>query len=75
MNVSRSIIRSGVDYDAVRLTLQRIIDRDPNAAAAQVAQNRIERLKLEMKTQQKSQGLKLGSYEQNIGLKQGLPRH
>ena len=30
-------IRSGVDYDAVRLTLQRIIDRDPNAAAAQVA--------------------------------------
>jgi len=68
-------VRTGSDYDTARQTLQRIIDRDPNAGSAQVARNRIDRLKLELKTQQKSEGLKLGTYEQNIGLKQGSPGH
>ena len=67
-------VRSGSDYETARQTLERIIDRDPNAGSAQVARNRIDRLKLEFKTQQKSQGMKLGTYEQNIGLKQGSPR-
>ena len=31
-------------------------------------------LKLEMKAKDKNQAVKLGSYEQNIGLKRGLPR-
>jgi hypothetical protein len=66
-------IRGGVDYETVRATVQRIIDRDPKAAAASVAQNRLATLKLELKAQQKNQAVKLGSYEQNIGLKQGLP--
>jgi len=67
-------IRGGTGYEAARETLQRIVDRDPNAAAAEVARRRLALLKLEMKAKDKSQGVKLGSYEQNIGLKMGLPR-
>jgi len=66
-------IREGVDYDTVHATIQRIVDRDPKAAPAYVAKNRLATLKLELKAQQKNQAVKLGSYEQNIGLKQGLP--
>jgi tetratricopeptide (TPR) repeat protein len=63
-------IRCGADYDTVRGTLQRIIDRDPNFAAAENARKRINLIKLEMKGKQKpNQAVKLGSYEQNIGLK------
>lgn len=67
-------VREGADYETVRATIQRIIDRDPKAAAANIAANRLATLKLELKAQQKNQAVKLGSYEQNIGLKQGLPR-
>jgi tetratricopeptide (TPR) repeat protein len=66
-------IRGGVDYETVRATIQRIIDRYPKAAPASIASNRLATLKLELKGQQKNQAVKLGSYEQNIGLKQGLP--
>src|SRR5579862_5775690 len=64
-------VRSGASYETVRQTLERIIERGPNLAPAQVARNRIDRLKLELKSQQKNQAVKLGSYEQNIGLKEG----
>jgi tetratricopeptide (TPR) repeat protein len=67
-------IRSGVDYETVRQTLQRIIDRDPSLASAEIARNRLALLKLELKAKEKSQAVKLGSYEQNIGLKERLPR-
>jgi tetratricopeptide (TPR) repeat protein len=67
-------IRGGTGYEAARATLQRIVDRDPNAAAAEVARRRLALLKLETKAKDKSQGVKLGSYEQNIGLKMGLHR-
>ena len=67
-------IRGGTGYETARATLQRIVDRDPNAAAAEVARRRLALLKLEIKAKEKSQGVKLGSYEQNIGLKMGLPR-
>jgi tetratricopeptide (TPR) repeat protein len=66
-------VRSGANYDAVRQTLERVIELGPNIASAQMARNRIDRLKLEIKAQEKSQGKRLGTYEQNIGLKQGLP--
>jgi tetratricopeptide (TPR) repeat protein len=66
-------IRGGADYEIARATVQRVVDRDPKAAAASVAQNRLATLRLELKAQQKNQAVKLGSYEQNIGLKQGLP--
>jgi tetratricopeptide (TPR) repeat protein len=66
-------IREGAEFETVRATVQRIIDRDPKAAPANVAKNRLATLRLELKSQQKNQAVKLGSYEQNIGLKQGLP--
>ena len=67
-------IRCGAEYEAVRTTLQRIIDRGPTLAPAQVALNRIDRLKLEIKAQGKKQVVKMGTYEQNIGLKQSARR-
>jgi tetratricopeptide (TPR) repeat protein len=67
-------IRSGASHETVRDTLQRIIDRDPKAAAAEIARNRLGLLKLEMKSKAQGQAVKLGNYEQNIGLKRSLPR-
>ncbi len=61
-------IRSGEAYDTVRETLQRIIDREPNLAAAEMARHRLALLKLELKAKLKSQAVQLGSYQQNIGL-------
>jgi tetratricopeptide (TPR) repeat protein len=67
-------IRSGAGFEAVQQTLQRIVDRDPKAAPAEIARHRLALLKLEMKSKEMSQAVKLGSYDQNIGLKRGLPR-
>ncbi len=67
-------IRSDASFETVQQTLQRIVDRDPKAAAATIAGNRLALLRLEMRSKEKSQAVKLGSYAQNIGLKQGLPR-
>jgi tetratricopeptide (TPR) repeat protein len=64
-------IRSGAGYDAVRHTLQRIIDLAPNLAAAETARKRIDLLRLQLKALEQSKSVKLGSYEQNIGLKGG----
>jgi tetratricopeptide (TPR) repeat protein len=67
-------IRSGADCETVRHTLERIVDRNPDVAAAEIARHRLALLKLEMKPKEKGQAVKLGSYEQNIGLKRGSPR-
>ena len=69
-------IRSGADYDTVRPTLEKIIEHFPDMAVAELAQSRLNVLKLEIKGQQEeTSGVKLGVYEQNIGLKYGLPRN
>ena len=60
--------------EGARQTLQRIIDRAPEMAAANLARNRLALLKLELKAQQKNEPVKMGTYEQNIGLKQTLAR-
>jgi len=67
-------IRTGAGLEAAQQTLQRIVERDPKAAAAEIARNRLALLRLELKSKEQSQAVKLGSYEQNIGLKRGLPR-
>ena len=64
-------VRSGVDHAAIKSTLERIIDLDPDLAAAEAARKRIGLLKLELKGKQATPGVKLGTYEQNIGLKRG----
>jgi tetratricopeptide (TPR) repeat protein len=62
-------IEHGANYETARATLQRIVDRFPNAAASGIAQSRIAHLKLEFRKKEKSQTVALGSYEQDIGLK------
>lgn len=62
-------IRHGADYETVRATVQRIIDLFPKSAASDVAANRIAHLKLELKGQLKVESVKMGTYEQDIGLK------
>jgi len=62
-------IRSGADYETVKQTLQRIIDLAPEYAAAANARKRIGLLKLELKGKQLNEDVKLGTYEQNLGLK------
>ncbi len=66
-------IRSGAQYEAVRQTLQRIIDRNPNVAAAEMARNRLSLLRLELKANEKTGEVRLDTYEQNIGLKRAAP--
>ena len=67
-------IRHGADYDTVRGTLERIVERFPDLAAAEMARTRLGRLKLELKGHKETPDVKLGVYEQNIGLKYGPPR-
>jgi tetratricopeptide (TPR) repeat protein len=67
-------IRHGTDYDTVRGTLERIVERFPDGAVAELARTRLGRLKLEVKGHQATPDVKLGVYEQNIGLKYGTRR-
>jgi hypothetical protein len=62
-------ITMSADVAAARATLQRIIDLYPKTDAAENALNRMAYLKLELRQKQQSQVVKLGSYEQNLGLK------
>jgi tetratricopeptide (TPR) repeat protein len=68
-------IHGGADYETVRDTLEKIIERFPGLPVADLAQSRLNRLKLEMKGRQETSDVKLGVYEQNIGLKYGAPHH
>jgi len=67
-------LRHGADYATVRRTLERIVERFPDWAVAEMARSRLNRLPLEFKAHGRSQTVKLGVYEQNIGLKYGPPR-
>jgi hypothetical protein len=67
-------IHGGADYETVRDTLEKIIERFPGLPVADLALSRLNRLKLEMKGKQETSDVKLGVYEQNIGLKYGAPR-
>jgi tetratricopeptide (TPR) repeat protein len=66
-------VQHGADYDAVRGTLEKIIERFPDLAAGELARARLGRLKLELKGRKETSGVKLGIYERNIGLKSNLP--
>jgi len=62
-------VRHGADYETVRGTLERIIERFPDLAAGEMARTRLGKLKLELKGQKGTSDVKLGVYEQNIGLR------
>jgi tetratricopeptide (TPR) repeat protein len=62
-------LRHGAHMDTVRPTLERIIERYPNHAAAEIARHRLNLLRLEIKARENPLDVKMGTYEQNIGLK------
>ncbi|MBC8096058.1 MAG: hypothetical protein H7Y43_09615 [Akkermansiaceae bacterium] len=66
-------IEHGASYETVHATLQRIVERFPQAAATEMARNRLALLKLEFRKRETSQTVKLGTYEQDIGLKKRDP--
>ncbi len=66
-------IRHGADYDTVRETLEKLVEQFSGSAVAEMARSRLGRLKLELKGKQETPGVKLGVYEQSIGLKRGSP--
>jgi hypothetical protein len=66
-------VKYGPDSAGVRATLNRIIQQFPRSAAAEAAQNRLARINLEFKAKQVGTAIKLGTYEQNMGLKAGGP--
>lgn len=62
-------VHGGADYEAVRATLEKIIERFPDYAVADQARSRLAHLKLEFKALGTTPNKTLGVYEQNIGLK------
>ena len=67
-------IHSGADYDTVRETIGKIVEIFPDLPVAEIAQRRLALLNNEFRGQQKATVVKLGVYEQNIGLKYGSPQ-
>ena len=66
-------IELGADVATVRATLEKIGERFPDLPVAEVAQRRLGRLNAEFKGRLPTPDVKLGVYEQNIGLKYGRP--
>jgi hypothetical protein len=67
-------IENGADVATVRATLEQIVERFPDLPLADVTRRRLARINSEFKSKEKTPGVKLGVYEQNIGLKYGSPR-
>jgi TolA-binding protein len=57
------------NVEAAREALERVIEMYPKYAVAENARQRIAHLRLEMKAHDVKEGVKMGTYEQNIGLK------
>ena len=62
-------VKHGSSYEAIRSTLQRVIDLYPDRASAELARQRMEHIRLELKGKEMSQTVRLGSYEKDLGLK------
>lgn len=64
----------GADVETVRSTLETIVNRFPDQPGVELTRRRLVRLDSEYKGKEKTPGVKLGVYEQNVGLKYGSPR-
>jgi tetratricopeptide (TPR) repeat protein len=62
-------IKFAADYEAAKTALERIVELYPKFAVAENARQRLAHLRLELKAHHKKEAVKLGEYEQNIGLK------
>ena len=67
-------VELGGDIETVRDTLQKIVEQFPDLPLAHVTLRRLARLESEFNAKTETPGVKLGVYEQNIGLKYGGPR-
>ena len=67
-------VELGADVETVASTLGKIVAQFPDSSVAEQAQRRLARINLEFKGKTETPGVKLGVYEQNIGLKYGAPR-
>ena len=67
-------VRVGQDRAGARATLERIQSLFPHSAIASLAESRLAYLEGEFRKNSKSQVLKLGSYESDIGLKGRRPQ-
>lgn len=65
--------REGGDVALARQTLERIIERSPESAAAEAARRRMATIGLELRAKKESRAVALGSYEKRLGLKMGGP--
>ena len=66
-------IELGADVATATATLQKIVEDFPDQPAAEMAQRRLARLRQEYAVKKETPKVKLGVYEQNIGLKYGPP--
>ena len=63
----------GAGEAAVRATLTRVVEKFPDTPVAALAERRLARVNLELKGRLDSANVKLGEYEQRLGLKYGRP--
>jgi tetratricopeptide (TPR) repeat protein len=66
-------VELGADVATVRGTLEQIVARYPDLPLADITRRRLARINSEFKAKIETPGVKLGVYEQNIGLKYGKP--
>jgi len=66
-------IELGADAATVRATLEKIVERFAGLPVAEIAQRRLALLNNEFRGRQETSVVKLGVYEQNLGLKYGRP--
>jgi hypothetical protein len=62
-------VKFAADYEAAKAAPERIVELYPRFAVAENARQRIAHLRLELKAHDKKEAVRLGEYEQNIGLK------
>jgi len=66
-------IKHNSDLQSARAALERIIEMYPTSAHADKARQRIEYLRMSLRVKESTKSLQLGTYEQDIGLKQQRP--
>lgn len=66
-------IKEAQDVGAARQALERLMELSPGTPMAEQARQRLERLELEIRNVRPTQTVKLGTYDQRLGLKQDAP--
>ena len=67
-------IKHNSDLPSARAALERVIELYPTSAHADKARQRIEYLRMSLRVKESTKSLQLGTYEQDIGLKQQRPK-